>query len=93
MFDAQTLRERQERWRRFHEWEAEEEVKRAASRTVEEKLSLYWDIYCSARQRRPDLFKSTFASDEELLEEPHIQHLIDVGRRLREADQKRKNRQ
>lgn len=40
MFDAKALRERQERWRRFHEWEAEEEVKRTASRTVEEKLNL-----------------------------------------------------
>lgn len=92
MFDARALRESRERWRRFREWEIKEEVKTVASRTVEEKLERFWDIYCSARQRRPDLFKRTFASDEELMTEPHIQYLIEVGHRLREADRKLKNR-
>ncbi len=89
MFDARALRESQERWRRFHEWEAEEEKERFASRSVQEKLDVYWDLICSARQRRPELFKTEFSSDEELMTEPHIRHIIDYVRRLREADRRR----
>lgn len=82
--DAHSTREA--RWKRFHSWESHYERERVRKLSPVERIRLYEDLYQTVLRVRPEGIRCRWASDEAGKEDPHIKHLIEIGRALRRSN-------